>query len=190
MEEKIMKEELRLYLESLINDLPQYVYEGLMSAFCIGIILILVIKRKKGWRGIAGLLLTEYTFLIYCLTVFFRAVKDMREYDYTPLWSYKAIINGREELLAETIMNVVVFVPVGLLLGCAIKGWNWWKAMITGAGLSVSIELLQLVFKRGFSEVDDVIHNTLGCMIGYGIYSLVRVGYEKITKRNIGILWV
>lgn len=41
---------------------------------------------------------------------------------------------------------------------------------------------------KGFSELDDVMHNTLGCMIGYGIYSLVRVGYERISERNMAIL--
>ena len=30
------------------------------------------------------------------------------------------------------------------------------------------------------AEVDDVMHNTLGCLIGYGLYSIVRIGYEKI----------
>ena len=42
--------------------------------------------------------------------------------------------------------------------------------MMVGAGISVMIELLQLIFKRGLCEVDDVIHNVLGCMVGYGVY--------------------
>ena len=36
-----------------------------------------------------------------------------------------------------------------------------------GCGISVTIEALQFFFMRDFSEVDDVIHNTLGCLIGY-----------------------
>ena len=99
-----------------------------------------------------------------------------------PFWSYRAILDGKEQYLAENIMNVVAFVPVAVLLGIAIRGRNVWTAMLVGAGLSVGIETLQFVFKKGFSELDDVMHNTLRCMIGYGVYALIRYGYERISK--------
>ena len=178
-----MNEELRLYVESLKNGVPQYVYESLLYLFCIGTVVILVFKGKKIRRGITWLLLTEYILLVFCTTVFYRGAREERLYDYTPFWSY-----DKPELMAENIMNVAVFLPIGVLLGCAIRSMNWWKALLIGGCLSVSIEFLQLVFKRGFSEVDDVMHNTLGCMMGYGIYSLARVGYERITNRNMGVL--
>ena len=119
-------------------------------------------------------MLIEYIFLIFCSTVFFRTTSELRKYDIHPFWSYKAIQDGREELLAENIMNVVVFIPVGLLLGIAFKQMTWWKALLIGCGISVTIESLQFLFKRGFSELDDVMHNTLGCLIGYGIYLIGR----------------
>ena len=172
-----MKEELSLYLESLTNVNPQYVYEGLLSVFCIGFVLLFVFKKKIVWRGITGLLLIEYIFLIYCSTVFFRIVREERKFDYTPFWSY-----DRSDLMAENIMNVVVFVPVGLLLGIAFKDIRWWKVLLTGAFISISIEVLQFILKKGFSELDDVMHNTLGCMIGYWIYALARYGYERIIR--------
>ena len=172
-----MKEELRLYLDSLINGVPHYMYEGLLYLFCIGAVLIIVCKRKRAWEGISWLLLTEYIFLIYCSTVIFRVVRGVREYDYTPFWSY-----NRPELLVENIMNMVVFVPVGLLLGCTSKGMRWWMALLIGMGISVSIEALQLVFKRGFSEFDDVMHNTFGCAIGFLIVAIIK-GIWLLQKR-------
>jgi len=42
--------------------------------------------------------------------------------------------------------------------------------------------------KRGFCEVDDVMHNSLGCLIGYGIYKLVRYGYKRLGKRSMAVL--
>ncbi len=95
---------------------------------------------------------------------------------------YKRVV---EDLLAENIMNVVVFVPVGLLLGIAFKQMTWWKALLIGCSISVTIESLQFFFMRDFSEVDDVMHNTLGCLIGYGIYSIARYGYERISIRSV-----
>ena len=38
---------------------------------------------------------------------------------------------------------------------------------LMGCGISVTIEALQFFFMRGFSEVDDVMHNTIGCILGY-----------------------
>ena len=65
-------------------------------------------------------------------------------------------------------MNVVVFIPIGILLGLLlrVKG-SWLIPLIVGMGISVSIETMQYFFHRGFAETDDVVHNTLGCMIGY-----------------------
>lgn len=43
----------------------------------------------------------------------------------------------------------------------------WLIVLMTGLVISVSIETMQYFFHKGFSETDDVMHNTLGCMIGY-----------------------
>lgn len=99
-------------------------------------------------------------------------------HNFHPFWSYTAIQHGRIDLIAENMMNIVVFLPVGLLLGMAIKGIKWWQAILIGCCLSFIIEALQLIFKRGFAEVDDVIHNSLGCLIGFGLYKLVALLYK------------
>lgn len=59
---------------------------------------------------------------------------------------------------------------------------------MTGVCLSVSIEVQQFVYKKGFSELDDVMHNTLGGMIGYGMYTFMRYGFERLSKRRVGVL--
>lgn len=185
-----MKEAIKSYADSLINDVPHSAYEALLSLMCIGIVLLLTWKGRRAGRYIAGLLLMEYSFLLYCSTVIFRKVLPEREFDLMPFWSYRAIMDGKEQYLAENIMNVVVFMPVGILLGIAIRGRNVWTALLVGVGLSVGIETLQFVFKKGFSELDDVMHNTLGCMIGYGVYILARYGYERISKRGMAVLLI
>jgi glycopeptide antibiotics resistance protein len=175
-----MREQFREYIVSLYQNIPTEVYEGLLSVFCLGLVLLLgFCGIKKGLRYTSGLLMVEYVFLIFCSTVIFRIVGETRQYDFQPFWSYQAIQEGREDLLAENIMNVVVFIPVGLLLGIAFKQVTWWKALLVGCSISVTIETLQFFLMRGFSEVDDVIHNTLGCLIGYAV---ARYGYERIIR--------
>lgn len=63
-------------------------------------------------------------------------------------------------------MNVLAFIPIGLLLG-TFKGMKWWHVLLIGLCFSMLIELLQLILKRGLTEIDDVVHNVVGCMMGY-----------------------
>ena len=112
-----MREQFRQYIINLYQDIPQEVYEGLLSVFCLGFVMLLVFCGiKKGLRCSSGLLLVEYVSLLFCSTVIFRIVGEIRQYNFQPFWSYKAIQDGREDLLAENIMNVLVLIPVGLLL--------------------------------------------------------------------------
>ena len=112
----------------------------------------------------------------------YRTTGETRQYDFHLFWSYKTIQEGREDLLAENIMNVVVFIPVGLLLGIAFKQVTWWKVLLVGCSISAVIELLQFFFMRGFSELDDVMHNTLGCLIGFGFMIILRIIFK--TRYN------
>lgn len=162
-----MKEQFRQYIINLYHDIPQEVYEGLLSIFCMGLVVFIVWKGfKTGLRYSATLLLIEYIFILFCSTVIFRTTGATRQYDFHPFWSY-----NRPELLPENIMNVVVFIPVGVLLGFMFQGsrfkMTWWKALLIGCSISITIETLQFCFMKGFSELDDVMHNTLGCIMGY-----------------------
>ena len=172
-----MKELFIQYLIDLYQSVPQEVYEGLLSVFCLGLVVFVAWKGfKTGLRYSASLLLIEYIFLVFCSTVIFRATGETRQYDFHPFWSYRAIQDGRVELLSENIMNVVVFVPVGMILGSLlrVKG-SWLVALLIGCSISITIEALQFWFMKGFSEVDDVMHNTVGCLIGFGFYSLIEL---------------
>ena len=124
-------------------------------------IFFVILGWKRGWRKVAGLLLVEYVFLIYYSTVICRKVAEgIAGHNFIPLWSYEAIKNGREDLVGVNIMNVVVFVPIGLLLNCVSRRLKWWMVLLVGFGISVSIEVLQFFFHKGFSDVDDVKHKT------------------------------
>ena len=140
-------------------------------------------RLKIGFRYSAALFLLEYIILLFCSTVIFRPTGDTRQYDFHPFWSYNAIQEGREDLLAENIMNVVVFIPVGLILGLLLKvKGSWLIALMMGLAISVTIEALQFFLMRGFSEVDDVMHNTLGCILGYILVKGARIKIKSRAK--------
>lgn len=180
------------YAFSLVHAIPYYVYEGIASISCLGLVVFIAWKGfKTGLRYSAALLLIEYIFLLFCSTVIFRPTGETRQYDFHPFWSY-----DRPELLVENIMNVIVFIPIGMILGLLfrVKGsWSpngswlmvkgsWLMVAIIGCGISVTIESLQFFFLRGFSELDDVMHNTLGCAIGFLIVAIIK-GIWLLQKR-------
>lgn len=175
---------LQDYANGLVKDIPYGVYEGAASFLCFGVVVVFVWKGiKKGIRYAIVLALIDYLFLLYCGTVLFRKTKEIREYDYHPFWSYRAMETSLDFMMAEIIMNVVLFVPVGFLLGIVSDKIKWWIALFIGSAISFGIEFLQLVLVKGFSEVDDVIHNTIGFVWGYIIAITIKdVGCFINTK--------
>ena len=57
---------------------------------------------------------------------------------------------------------------------------RFWKVLLAGAGLSFVIEMMQLLFPGSVSDIDDLILNTAGVAIGYGIYMLVHDFRRKV----------
>lgn len=165
-------------LVSLKFDIPPFLYWGLLIVLCVGSISLICIKGKKAGRAIWELLLIEYTFFIIYTTLILRTVRKARNWEFTPFWSYE-----RPDLQLEIFINVMAFIPIGFLLGCSFRTIRWWKTLLICGGLSASIEILQFLTRRGFAELDDLIHNTLGGMIGYIVFLLGRYGYEKFTKK-------
>ena len=171
----------REYLSLLYERIPEYIYEGGLSLFILGTVLILAFECvRNGWRKIAKLLLIEYVFLIYCSTVIFRETNDTTKYKPTTIETYKEIIEkGSLRIDPEILMNVLVFVPLGLLVCSAFKSVKWWQTLMIGCGMSVSIEILQYVLKRGTTEIGDLLHNTLGCLIGIAFCKLISLVVNK-----------
>ena len=81
-----------------------------------------------------------------------------------------------------------MFVPVGLLCG---QLWKW-KGLWVAAGLSIVIELLQVITARGLCEFDDVIHNMIGAVIGTGVMLLYlkKRGDAKKLQEYSSMLWM
>lgn len=89
------------------------------------------------------------------------------------------------ELLSENFMNVVLFIPIGFLLSFVYPQMRLRRAISIGCMISLFIELLQFVFKKGYCELDDFIHNTIGCFIGVLFFLFFR--YIFIRNRTLQI---
>lgn len=169
------------YWVSLWNDIPHYILSTVLLIVIIGCGIFFKFRGlNEGLKYSVWLTLLGYTFVVLCTTVLFRSHSLDAGLELMPFWSYLAYFKGEDEsLLLENIMNVIVFIPIGLLLAYVLVKNSFWKAVIFACILSISIEVMQLVTRNGFCEIDDVIHNTLGCVIGYGLFCLVRKLFNR-----------
>lgn len=167
------------YIVSLMKTAPPELYAGLICMLVIGIVVSFWLYGiKKGIQVSALIFFVVYGIYMIGITVVYRHQFAESRINLMPFWSYAAIMNGKNELIKQILMNVLAFVPIGAALAQGLKKAAWWQIVLAGSMVSVCVELLQYHYRRGLCELDDVIHNTLGCMIGYGLYyfttSLVR----------------
>ena len=87
------------------------------------------------------------------------------------LFDYETV----REIMLNLLGNSLMFVPVGIVYPIVYKKLNTHvKVIAAGIGFSLAIELLQLLFFDRVSDVDDLILNSLGYVLGYLIYLLVK----------------
>lgn len=78
------------------------------------------------------------------------------------------------------IANIVVFMPVGILIGLLLKGKiGFIVAIIVGGIFSYGLELVQYTYAIGSFDIDDIILNTMGTALGY-LLSRGWVMYGKL----------
>ena len=92
--------------------------------------------------------------------------------------------DSKREAAINIIGNICMFIPTGIILPILYpRLYRFWKVLLAGAGLSFFIELPQLLFPGSVSDIDDLILNTAGAAIGYGIYRLARgKAMEKVRR--------
>lgn len=79
-----------------------------------------------------------------------------------------------KEALLNLIGNTAMFIPLGIVWPAVFKRLNTHgKVIAAGVGISLTIEILQLPFFNRATDIDDLILNSAGFLMGYGIYLAV-----------------
>lgn len=137
----------------------------------------------KKVRLCAWILLAGFVVFILSETIIGRLVTEEYNYNFMPFWSYQALMRGKGVNIWRCIyLNVLLFIPLGVFLWFSLKDRRWWKALIFSFTLSMGIEIMQLVLRRGLCEFDDIFHNTLGCMLGYWGMCLLYSFIESVRS--------
>lgn len=146
-----------------------------------GIALVLVLVIGITFRRLIAGLLAGYYFLTVVFTIIIRTAGDTEKIELIPFWSYVAYFkdpgNG---VLTQIIANVILFIPIGIMLGILTRRIK--PSILIGFILSFAIEFLQLITHRGLFEIDDIIHNTVGVVLGCLTYTLPRKKQKRYHR--------
>jgi len=137
-------------------------------------------------RSISTVLLAAYTALLLLITlgpIPQRLVGSEAPYGVLSLDLWFEASTWEAGRLYEFVLNVLIFVPWGILALAAFGDRLWPLAALAGVALTMSIEIVQIPLPR-ISDPRDLVANTLGILIGIGIAALVRTVARAISSGN------
>lgn len=111
----------------------------------------------------------------------FSAYRNSFELDYGILGTIKRLLTEgfpagirlvTTEPLEGVILNILLYLPMGFLLPLIMPKLRIGRVVMIGFLASLLTETVQLVFHLGWFDVDDLINNTLGTLIGFILFAL------------------
>jgi len=132
-----------------------------------------------------GAMFIGYIVFVLELTVIGRGTSHYMQMNLQPFSGY---IDAWKKYslrdLQNCLFNILMFVPLGMflpLLMAKCKEFKWLLLVVVGA--TASIETYQTLSGAGIFELDDLINNSLGGIIGYQLYKLaVSISNHKKVK--------
>lgn len=148
------------------------------------------IRRKTRLNEMIRFLLAIWAAEVFCLTIFplstliflhrYSIAPEIRVFiRFPPSWDpIPAYIP-----LDDFVLNIIMFIPLGLALPFVLKRPNIGKAALIGLTCTFTIEFLQGFITDRIGCLTDVFTNTLGTVIGYLLYLLMKLILPKFTEK-------
>lgn len=168
-------------MTSVLRYLPYGLLVGIFVVIILSIINGRRVKKQKTplsvW-AITGFIM--YLVVLFFITFLSREDGSSKGIDMELFSTWG--INTRNN--AYVIENILLFVPYGFFCAWAIKEVrNIITCTMLGATTSLLIEWLQLLTGRGFFQIDDVVTNTIGALIGYLLFRMFKM-FRKPPRRK------
>ncbi|WP_053366481.1 VanZ family protein [Bacillus sp. FJAT-27245] len=80
-----------------------------------------------------------------------------------------------EIIINNTLGNILIFLPLGMFLPLLVKKYSrFTNVIVTSTVISFSIEVLQIALKVGQFDIDDVILNVVGSIVGFLLFKVLK----------------
>lgn len=148
-------------------------------------------KKRRQYRILGKILFVLYIiFVFYFLLVseLYGRTGEMQEYHYNLVlfkeikrfWNYREQL-GMFSTVTNLVGNVLIFLPFGFFMPMASRHRSFLNTSFYSLALSLIVEVSQLFLKVGCFDVDDLLLNTIGGMLGYITFTVCNV-----IRRNHG----
>ena len=129
-------------------------------------------KQNIGWKRIGEIFLCFFYLTgLAGLTLFNREQGSRSGLSLLPFETWRFQMRA----MMFVVENVLLFIPTGILLPVVFQKVDRWKCLMLLAGLmTLGIETTQLLTGRGYFQVDDLINNFLGAVLGYAMLKICR----------------
>jgi len=189
-------------MRDILAFLKQYIILGIVALIIIGLLFYLgykVVYKKlmKGKKNIDINKLILYGISIGYIIVVLGATfmnrgqvyKDVNLHLFS---SYREAYNLMKlSLFRNLILNMLLFVPFGFLLPFySDKLKKMWKIVLIGFGFILLIEIFQYISNFGIFEIDDILDNTIGVIMGYSILMIYSNIKEKKSIKNMIVYFI
>ena len=149
---------MRFLLYSLVD---------VLSAAVVALPLVWLFQRFRGERDWTRYVLSGLFVLYLCEMFDVVGIPAAQYIRWEPNISLIPFSDETHWLGVQRVLNAVMFAPFGFLLPVLWRGCRKWSvATLAGFLLSLTIELLQMFCFRA-TDVDDLLMNTLGALLGY-----------------------
>lgn len=171
----------------------------LAVAWLLARVCVWIVRRSIDWKREAQLLVMLVNLGVIVRFVFFpmRLVEGkiaplLFDPDrVTPFWinltplAHLFDFASTREALLNLLGNIAMFIPSGIVIPILYKSRDsFWKVLVSGSAISLCIEILQLPFFGRASDIDDLLLNTTGVAIGYGVYAFVRFLNNRRRRKS------
>lgn len=150
-------------------------------------------ENKRKIRVISWIFFIIYLFMMVYYLFFSEKMgripgKGYR-YNLVPFAEIKRYLHYRDKIgnfnvLLNLLGNVLCFVPFGFVIPILTSKQTFFRMLCLSMLASVLVELLQLISMLGSCDVDDIILNTLGGVIGYILFVIGRGIVRYYGKRQ------
>ena len=127
-------------------------------------------------RVMAAIILIAYTVFLLDLALLQFPIADPRP-NWVPFHAIATDLrHGGWGFVVNFMGNIIAFLPMGILPPIIIgrSKTRWWQAVLLGLAISLTIETGQYVSGRRVPDIDDLILNTFGGLLGYAAFMAFR----------------
>lgn len=157
--------------------------------------------KAKRTRWLAAFALIAYSAILIKLVVF-KSIPVIRighlrlrfagthtgAGNFIPFKTIVPELTGRGNQLIDVVNlvgNIVPFMPIGLLAPLVFRSISWQKALALGVFTGLTCEVMEVVFRVGIFDVDDLILNAFGVVAGYGGFVMFKRRAQPMAQPTV-----